>query len=199
MQEYNGFYIDDILNCGTNDFGSGLKAMLFFVPIDYVALTNIPSTSNFQESLLISSTDIVLKSDKKWNCIQLLLDENELKTGLEGSSRRKKSVVSIRAFVLGLRAKVLGFIELMKNENMLCVVLSGDGHPMLVGTLKNPARLNLADGTTAKSYTDNPGVAVEINAKAPVLFYKEKIEITTSGSGPVPSFFKNDYGFIDLS
>ena len=80
MNSFEGFNIDDINACGTNDFGSGLQARLYFAPAEFFQAINLPPRTDFQNTLLISVDDVIFNADKMWSAIDILVDENEVKT-----------------------------------------------------------------------------------------------------------------------
>ena len=200
MNSFEGFNIDDINACGTNDFGSGLQARLYFAPAEFFQAINLPPRTDFQNTLLISVDDLIFNADKMWSAIDILVDENEVKTMFPGSVRRKRAKSSIEFFILGFRAKVLGFLELMKNENLIFCIITSDGHGLLIGNLLNYANFDKADATTAKKYEDNAGASAAVMSNSPVYIFKENLIIETGGStepGGGGSF--SHFSFIDLT
>ena len=201
MNSFEGFNIDDINGCGSNDFGSGVQARLYFAPADFFQSINLPVRSDFQNSLLISVNDLIFNADKTWSAIDILIDENEVKTAYPGPLRRKRAKSAIDFFILGFRAKVLGFLELMKNENLIFCIITTDGHALLIGNLRNYAHFEKADGSSGKEFGDNSGVAATVNSSSPVYIFKENLVIETSGStepgGSGTSF--EHFSFIDLT
>lgn len=199
MQPFEDVFIEDILQCGSNDFGSGLQARLYFAPASYFSAINLPTPTNFQESLLISVSDVFLNGGMLWNAIDILIDENEIKTSIQGGTKRKKSKTTIDLFILGFRAKVLGFVELLKNEDLIFCINTSDGHGILVGNLRNFANIDKADGNTGKKYEDNSGVSVSINCNSPVYIFKEKLIIDTSGSSGGGGGMFEHFSYIDIT
>lgn len=198
MQPFEDLFIEDILQCGTNDFGSGLQARLYFAPASYFSQITLPTPTTFQESLLISVNDVFFNAGKLWNAIDILIDENEIKTSISGGTKRKKSKTTIDIFILGFRSKVLGFIELLKNEDLIFCISTSDGHGILVGNLRNFANIDKADGNTGKKYEDNSGVSVSIGCYSPVYIFKEKLIIDTGGSSGGGGMFEH-FSYIDIT
>lgn len=197
MQAFSDFFIENITNCDSNDLGAGIKANLYFAPTSFFSKIDLPAKTNFQESLLISLLDVELISGKEWNVIECLVDENELKVKLQGNLGRKRIKPSLEVYILGLRAKILGFLEILKNEDLVFMIETNDGISVLFGTLINPAKIEAADGSTAKKYEDNSGVSISLTTNASVYFFREKLVINPTDS--IPINFTSTYGFIDDS
>ena len=197
MQPFEDFFIDNITNCDSNDFGAGMKAKLYFAPASYFSEIKLPTATNFQDALLITQQDVKLKDGKLWQVIECLIDENELKAKISGPTKRKRMKASLDVFILGFRAKVLGFIHLMKNEDLICMIQTNDDISILVGNLTNTANIENAEGTLSKKYDDNAGVTVSISTNAPILFFEEKLIINPVESVPVK--FITNGGFYDIT
>ena len=197
MQAFSDFFIENITHCDSNDLGAGIKAKLYFAPASFFSKIDLPAKTNFQDSLLISLLDVELISGKEWNVIECLVDENELKVKLQGNLGRKRIKPSLEVYILGLKAKILGFLEILKNEDLVFMIETNDGISILFGTLINPAKIEAADGSTAKKYEDNAGVSISLTTNASVYFFREKLVINPTDSTPIN--FTNAYGFIDDS
>jgi len=199
MSSFEGVNIENITACGTNDFGSGMKTRLYFAPAEWFNKINIGDSpnvgpkNNFQNALLISKDDIEFKAAFTWFYIDVLIDESEVKTSFSGSSKRRKLRSSLDVFILGYRSKILGFLQVMKNEDLVFCISTGDNISVLVGNLRNFATFDKAEGSTGKKYEENSGFAVSISANSPTYFFKENLIIETPGSG------SGNGGFIDLT
>ena len=201
MSSFEGVNIENITACGTNDFGSGMKTRLYFAPAEWFHKINIGDSSNvgpknnFQNALLISKDDIEFKAAFTWFYIDVLIDESEVKTSFSGSSKRRKLRSSLDVFILGYRSKILGFLQVMKNEDLVFCIPTADNISLLIGNLRNFATFDKAEGSTGKKYEENSGFAVSISANSPTYFFKENLIIETPGNGSGTG----TGGFIDLT
>lgn len=200
MNSFEDFFIEDITACETNDLGSGLRTRLYYAPSTFFKRIDQPSPAgNYQERLLISPDFIEFQNeDCGWAFIDILIDENELKTSIAGSSQKKRSKTNLEIFILGLRSRVLGFIETHMNTPLIFCIPSSDDNSMLIGTLKNRAFLDQANGTSGRKYEDNAGLAATIICNSPLYFFDENLIIEPSGSEP-GVITGSGGGFIDLT
>lgn len=199
MSSFEGVNIENITHCGTNDFGSGMKTRLYFSPaawfnkINIGESVNVGPKNNFQNTLLISKDDIEFKAAFNWFYIDVLIDESEVKTTFSGPVKRRKLKSSLDVFILGYRSKILGFLETLKNEDLVFCIPTADNISLLIGNLRNFATFEKADGSTGKKYEENSGFAVSISVNSPAYFFKENLIIETPGNG------SGTGGFIDLT
>lgn len=200
MNSFDGLNIEDISQCGSNDFGSGLQTRLYYAPADFFKRLDLPgATQNYSDKLLISSDFIEFQNaDCGWAYIDILIDENELKTSIPGNVQRKKSKTGLEIFILGLRSRVLGFIEIHMNTPMVFCIPSSDDHSMLIGNLSNRAFLEQGNGSSGRTYADNSGVAATISSNSPVYFFDENLIIEPVDSAP-GTITGSGGGFIDLT
>lgn len=171
MNSFEGFTIEDLCNLEDEVFG-GLQAKLYYAPASFFANIYIA-----RKTLEIFPDDIEFKnSDLSWGVLDILIDENELKTSLVGGLQRKKSKSNLEIFILGLRLKVQNFIEQLKNEPLIFYIssTSGDGH--LMGNLKNRAFIEQANSSSARRFEENAGCAASLTANAPLYFINKNEE-----------------------
>lgn len=201
MNSFEGTNIEDISQCGSNDFGSGLQTRLYYAPSDFFKRLDLPaSTQNYQEKLLISTDFIEFQNeDCGWAYIDILIDENEVKSSLTGALQRKKSKTALEIFILGLRSRILGFLEIHANTPLVFCIPSSDDNSFLIGNLKNRAFIDQANGTSGKKYDDNSGVASSITCNSPVYFFDTNLIIETHDSEPGTATGGGSGGFIDLT
>lgn len=200
MNSFEDFSIEDITACGSNDFGSGLRTRLYYAPDTFFKRIDLPGvTQKYQEKLLISSDFIEFQTeDCGWAFVDILIDENELKTMIPGPAQRKKTKASLEVFILGFRSRVLGFLEEHMNTPMVFCIPSIDNNSMLIGNLRNRAFFDQGNGSSGRKYEDNSGVAATINSNSPVYFFDENLIILPIDSEP-GGISGSGGGFIDLT
>ena len=193
MNSFNGVSIEDVSYCPADNYAAGLKATLYYAPASFFKNIELPSGDlDFQNYLRISISAIEFKYTTNWSYIDILIDENELKANINGQTKRKKTKSQLDIFILGFIPKVLGFIEKMKNEDLVFLISLSDGTSILLGNLRNRANFSTSETTTGKKYEDNSGVSASLISNSPIYFISEKFI--------PPSEDSNDgYGFIDLT
>ena len=193
MNSFNGVSIEDVSYCPADNYAAGIKATLYYAPDSFLKKIELPSGDlDFQNHLLISFLDIEFQENCGWSSIDILIDENELKANINGQTKRKKTKSQLDIFILGFIPKVLGFIEKMKNEDLVFLISLSDGTSILLGNLRNRANFSTSETTTGKKYEDNSGVSASLISNSPIYFISEKFI--------PPSEDSNDgYGFIDLT
>ena len=199
MNSFNGVSIENINFCPEVDYTSGLKAKLYYAPDSFFKKIELPSGDlDFQNHLIISLLDIEFQEDCGWSSIDILIDENELKASLNGQTKRKKTKSQLDIFILGFIPKVLGFIEKMKNEDLVFLISLSDGTSVLLGNLLNRANFSGAETTSGKKYEDNSGAAISLSCNSPIYFFSENLIITPIESTPI-DFNTTSGGFIDIT
>lgn len=199
MNSFNGFSIESINVCPGVDYASGLKATLYYAPDSFFTKITLPSGDlDFQNHLLISIFDIEFQQNCGWSSIDILIDENELKSIINGQINRKKTKSQLDIFILGYTPKVLGFIEKMKNKNLIFLVVISDGTSILFGNLLNRANFNNSESSSGKKYEDNSGSAISLSANSPIYFISENLILTPVESTPL-DFSNTSGGFFDIT
>ncbi len=192
---FEGFFIDDILNCPEDMNAAGLKTRLYYAPSNFFKKIELPSVlgdTNFKNILEIQENGIEFQEDLEWSYIDVLIDENELKSMLSGSQQKKKTKIELEIFVLGLESHILGFLEMHKNTPFVFGVPDANGNSWIVGNLRNRAFIDSADASTQKKYEDNAGVAIKINCKSTLYLFKGSVEYMAK-RGDFNKDFNNDF------
>ncbi len=199
MNSFNGVSIEDVNFSPADNYAAGLKATLYYAPDSFFKKIKLPSGDlDFQNHLLISLLDIEFQENCGWSSIDILIDENELKSSLNGQTKRKKTKSQLDIFILGFISKVLGFIEKMKNEDLVFIISLSDGTSILMGNLLNRANFSGAESTSGKKYEDNSGAAISLSCNSPIYFFSENLIITPVESTPI-DFSTTSGGFIDIT
>lgn len=193
MNTFDGLKIENINHCSTEDYSAGISAVAYYAPASFFKEINLPIlSSDYESSVTVSINDIVFKNNYRWSYIDILINEGELKQNLIGPTKNKKSKSYLEFFIPGAKAKVLGFIQKLKNEDLIFLISILDGTSILFGNLQNYANFSSADFTSGKEYEDNSGVSASLISNSPIYFISEKFI--------PPSEDSNDgYGFIDLT
>lgn len=193
MQSSGGITIDDIFHCYNASYHSGIRTQLYYAPSEFFSEIKLPGNSgNFHDALKVNEDDIQFKGSLGWSYIDILIDENELKSVWDGGVQQKKSKSKINFFVLGYTPTVLGFVERLKNIPLVFAIRDNNETYWLLGNLRNRAFLESAEGSTGKKYEENSGISVNITANTQMYYYRGNIILNPgngSGSG----------GFIDLT
>lgn len=131
--------------------------------------------------------DLVMKAGKRMFEMYLTDDTGEFEIEPVGESDGKSFVEHLRLFHPGLKTKILGFMNAVKNENMVFIVKDNDDQYYLMGDDTRPATYaGSPDGSgTSKETAGRRGMSFEFVYKtANVYTYAGSIPLT-AGSGSV--------------
>lgn len=170
------------------EYSSGVKCKLFYAPEEYFFTTPLPKPSKKLDSEIIITDEILMRKDKRLHCIDILIDENELKNLLSGNAGRRKLRTNLNIYILGFLPSVLGFIERGRNIPFVFFIQDLAGHNWQVGHQRNRAFFETAEAGTGKKYEDNSGAAIGINCNSPVFLYKNSLDHLAS-----PGDFSDDF------
>jgi len=100
-------------------------------------------------------------------------DTGEIEFESVGEKDGKSWVIHLRLFHPGLQKKILGLINMAKNENLAFAVPDNNGNQFLMGDALRPATYEGApDGTgTGKETSARPGVSMEFTFKTKNLYH----------------------------
>lgn len=113
-------------------------------------------------------------------------DTGEIQFEPVGPKDGKSFVVHLRFFHPGLKSKILGFMNAVKNENMVFIVPDNNGQYFILGDLLRPATYEGAgDGAgTGKETSGSRGIGMEFTYKVSNLYeYTGTIPLTPAASG----------------
>ncbi|WP_312750563.1 hypothetical protein [Epilithonimonas hominis] len=204
METFGGITIDDLHYYPYQDYGAGIRTQLLYAPAEFFDKIVLPEIKNeFEQSLIIIEDNFKFKESLNWATIDILIDENELKTTIEGGAQQKKTRSELNFYVLGFRKKILGFLENLKNVPMVFGIKDSEGTIWILGNLRNRAFIESAEATTGKKYEENSGVSVKVSAKSAIYaIMKDKYKvysatITQSGtSAPLATELENTLGAV---
>lgn len=174
--------------CPNEEVPGGVSTRLFYAPAEFFDKFVQPAqTGDYATRITIPAANIALKTGKGWKGIDVMVDENELKSALVGNRGNKKAKAELELYIPGFRDKSVGFVDVYKNVPTIYAVVDANGVAWIVGTKLNPAFIESADGTTGKKYEDNSGIAVKISANTKLFKYAGSIveaatAATTGGS-----------------
>ncbi|MDR2205757.1 MAG: hypothetical protein LBE36_06355 [Flavobacteriaceae bacterium] len=196
---FGGFAVEDIDHCPNQDLGSGIKTRLYYAPVSFFKLIKLPNENlGYEQSVKIWDSDVVFQSNVSWSYIDVLVDENELKTSIDGGDFRQKETSTLNFFVLGFNKKNAGFIKKCKNEPMVFGIEDSEGAFWLLGNLRNRAVLTSAEGSTGKQYDENSGFSVTVSANSPLIAVVEVNNTLNSDDMDLPIESKINYTSLDI-
>lgn len=173
---FDGIAHESLDSCPNDEIAGGTSTRLFYAPVEFFTKVTLPAgTGTYAERITIVNDGIAFKDGKGWKGIDVMVDENELKSVLAGNRGNKKSKAEMDFFIPGFSAKNVGFMDLYKNCPMVFAVFDANGTIWILGTLLNPAYLESGDGTTGKKFDDNSGFTVKISANAKLYKYAGNI------------------------
>ncbi len=162
--------------CPNQEVSGGLSTRLFYAPAEFFDKFTLPDgTSDFASRITIADGNITFKPDKGWKGIDVMVDENELKSTMVGNRGNKKAKAELELYIPSFRDLSIGFADTFKNVPTVYAVVDANAVVWIIGTKLNPAFMESADGTTGKKYEDNSGIAVKISANTKLLKFAGEI------------------------
>lgn len=170
---FDGVMIEDLQICPNENLGSGITTTLLYAPASFFRMINLPKDSSvYAENSSIKKDDIEFLGGCGWCAINILIDENELKTFITGAKQRKRTKSELDFYTLGFRENNLGFVEKHKNTPFVFGIVDTNGTHWILGNLRNRAFIENADSTTNKKYEDNSGTVFKISANTSIYKYE---------------------------
>lgn len=151
--------------CPNEESVGGVKAKAWHIPMAQLATITKPTvneTTPYAESVTLTALTPV--SGKGFKKIDLIIDENELKSNLVGSKGNLKDQAQFDGMVPNFNKKNVGFVKRQKNVPTCWVIEDSTGQKWVA----LEAYMTKADATTAKKYEDNSGTAFNIVANGPL-------------------------------
>ncbi|MEG0796802.1 MAG: hypothetical protein RR397_09925 [Odoribacter sp.] len=148
--------IDKNLPNGENMGGLPQK-VYFCAHSDVLTFPKSPSAADAAMSLEKMGElagDLILKTGKKLFSFYITDDQGKLDFEGVGEKDGKSFVEKLRIYNPGLQSKLLGFINLSKNESMVFLVPDNNGNHFLMGDPLRAAILDSIDGMTTGQKTD---------------------------------------------
>lgn len=195
MNSFEGITAENVERCALEDISSGLQTRLYYAPASFFQNIILPTMGSFEEKMVISEGNIIFKNDLSWSFLDCLIDENEINTSISGAVGRKKQSCNFNIYILGLKAKILGFIEDHQNTPLVFMLPDANGNNWLVGHLRNRAKFEKADGNSGKKYEDNSGFNINISAKTSLYRYAGAIGKINNNTVEMP----RRGGFYDIT
>ena len=156
--------------CPNLETVGGVKIAVAYMPMAQVATFTKPvvtEDSTYEERLTIPALGIVPAATKGFKTIDMLVDENELKSALVGNKGNKKNQGMLDAYIPNFTARNLGFIDAHKNTPLMLIVTDSTGTKWVIPE----AFIDKADATSGKKYEDNSGTAITIMANSKIYVY----------------------------
>lgn len=184
---------EDILWTQGQDNMGGLVDDLYYVPIDDIDLT-VPLT--LEADGVTIDDDIVLKATKKWFRIYHTRGTGKLDDSLVGERDGKSFENMVEFKFPGDTAALVKFKRQVANTPLAVICKDAQGNYRLLGvtlqkdpataadavTIKFPAYIEQASGTTGAKGSDAKGHTFQIKAEAvcPPLFYTGEIDVSAA-------------------
>lgn len=125
------------------------------------------------------SGNVVMKAGKAFRKFYVTDDEGKLDFEGVGEKDGKSFVLKLRIYSPGLTCKVMGLLNLVKNDSLVFIVPDNNGNYFLLGDELRPATLDSIDGmTTGQKTEERPGIGMIFAYKtANVYRYKGHIPV----------------------
>lgn len=164
----------------------GIKQIIYYgLHKDVATWPSKPEDPATLEALGKLTGDIAMKPGKRMFEFYLTDDTGELEFETVGEKDGKSYVMHLRAFHPGLMDKILGFMNAVKNENMVFIVPDNNGQFFLMGDELRPATLEGSDENagTSKETAGRRGLSIHFTYKTSNLFeYVGSVPTTEAAS-----------------
>lgn len=148
---------DDIsknLGAGNDNMGGLTQKVYFGLWADVATWPTVPATPATLEEASALTGSVLMKSGKRMFEMYITDDTGEFAIELVGEKDGKSFVKRLRFSHPGLQKKILGFLNSVKNENMVFIAEDNDGQKYLMGDSSRPATLETSPdgiGTSMES------------------------------------------------
>lgn len=163
---------ENIGYCPNVESVGGVKAKAFYIPMAQLETVTKPVVSvdtAFEASVTL--TALTPATGKGFKKIDLVIDENELKSNLVGSKGNLKDQAQFDGMIPNFIKRNMGFVKRHKNTPMCWVIVDSTGQKWV--TLDT--YITKADATTAKKYEDNSGTAFNATSNGPLWAFDGEI------------------------
>lgn len=165
----------------------GLPQMLYFgYHKDVATWPTKPAAPLTIEANGVLTGDLLMAEGKRMFEMYFTDDMGELKIEPVGESDGKSFIMRLTIFHPGLRARILGFINAAKNENLVFVVPDNNGEKFILGDALRPATFSGApDGAgTGKETAGRRGISMEFTYKTSNVYsYAGTVPLTVAAGG----------------
>lgn len=145
----------------------GLPQIVYFAPYaDVLTWPERPALTGENAATTLEKMgeligDLKMKQGKKMYSFYITDDEGKLDFEGVGEKDGKSFVAKLRLYNPGLQSKILGFLNLTKNDNLVFIAPDNNGNYFLLGDSQRPATLDSTDGiTTGQKTEERPGVGM---------------------------------------
>lgn len=145
-----------------------------------------PDSPATLEDAGVLTGNIEMKTGKRMFKMYITDDTGEYQAETVGEKDGKSFVMHLRLFHPGLKARILAFMNAVKNDNMVFIVPDNNGQMFLMGDALRPATFeDDGDGAgTGKETSARRGIGMHFTYKTSNLYeYTGDVPLTVAGSG----------------
>lgn len=168
------------LHQGEN-MGSISQTIYYGLHSDVATWPTKPTGATTLEELGALTGNITMKPGKRLFKLYITDDTGELENEIVGEKDGISFIQHLRFFHPGLMARILGFMNAVKNDNMVFVVPDNNGQYFVLGDAIRPATLEGSDENngTSKETAGRRGVSMHFTYKTSNIFeYTGTIPLT---------------------
>ena len=179
--------LSDITYTSGQDNTGGLTQEFWFAKASDIATWPTVKTKALAttvEELMNYSGNFTMNSGKKFFTGYLTWGTGELKWSAQGPVDSKSFKHSFEFSRPGCNANSLALLDLVKNDNLVFIVLDKDGNKRVLGSEFLSAKLERAEGTTGKSGEDSKADVMTFvsELQGPPRFYVGTVPTTEASS-----------------
>lgn len=167
------------------NMGGIAQTVYFGLHEDVATWPTKPTSPANLEELGAFTGNIEMKPGKRMFPLYITDDTGELQIDPVGEKDGKSFIIHLRFFHPGLKARILGFINATKNENMVFIVPDNNGQQFILGDALRPATMEGADDAagTSKETAGRRGISMHFTYKTSNVYeYTGTVPLTEAAS-----------------
>lgn len=189
------FSLEDLnKNAGCGGSMSGINTVLYAMKDDIQTFpTKLAEASRTQLADHVNTTtDIVMKTGKRFFKLYSKIDAGELKYTPQGEDGSKGLRANLEIYHPGFKESLLGFLSVILNAEMVLLVKLSNGTWHLLGDADRGVALESGEGTSGKAITDANGANMNFiyDCTSPQI-YKGVVDSIQVTDGVAPTIVTN--------
>jgi hypothetical protein len=160
--------LEDIIKEGCADNEAGLASKHYYARLDDILTFPVPPNNPATFAAKVTAVgNFVMKPGKAFKSFYCTLEKGELTSEMVGGARDGKSFQNLAAFYHpGSSPSLLGFMETIKNDDVVVLVKELNGQIRIIGQPDIPANLDSASGKTGMAVADEKGFTFTLKSIA---------------------------------
>lgn len=143
----------------------GINQYIYVAPVSYILTIQKPVSNPTTHAQMVTiSTAHVMKTGQKFEKVYCIRNKGEIEAKGVGGIKMRATESELKIFVPGTKAELKGWLENVKNRDLLILVPGRDGEIHQLGTGDLPASLKEHNWKTGAKPGDDLGLEVTFSA-----------------------------------